>query len=244
MAIELPGGLAWVVDLLGVPWPQVNEDKVREYAGHVRNFATNIDHTHAAATATLREMAQHYQAQSYNQLVARWSKMTKDHLHELVIACNASATALDVAADAIVAMKLAVITELGILAAEAVGGTIASIATLGAASVAEAAAIAATRKIVNRLIKEAEEEVIAILITKAMDPLQKQVEKTVKGLVFEGVKKALAGSEKGAVGDVGQGFRVDPVQLLLVAEKLKAHADSVRGHAKSFSTATAAVSFA
>ncbi|MFG2919032.1 hypothetical protein ACGF0D_39910 [Kitasatospora sp. NPDC048298] len=244
MAIELPGGLAWVVDLLGVPWPQVNEDKVREYAGHVRSFATNIDHTHAAATATLREMAQHYQAQSYKQLAERWSKMTQDHLHELVSACNASATGLDVAADAIVAMKLAVITELGILAAEAVGGTIASVATLGVASVAEAAAIAATRKIVNRLIKEAEDEVIAVLITKAMEPLQKQVEKAVKGLVFEGVKKALAGAGPGAAGDVGQGFRVDPVQLLLAADKLKQHADAVRGHAKTFTTATSAVSFA
>ncbi|MFF2618310.1 hypothetical protein [Kitasatospora sp. NPDC058046] len=243
MAIELPGGLVWVVDLLGVPWPQVNEDKVREYAGHVRGFATNIDHTHAAATATLREMAQHYQAQSYNQLVARWSKMTQDHLHELVAVCNASATALDVAADAIVAMKGAVIVELGVLAAEAVGGTIASVATLGVASVAEAAAIAATRKIVNQLIKEAEEEVVAVLITKAMDPLQKQVEKAVKGLVFEGVKKALAGAGPGAAGNVGTGFRVDPAKLLATAEKLKKHADDVRGHARTFTTATAAVSF-
>ncbi|MET9177212.1 hypothetical protein ABZX88_03170 [Kitasatospora aureofaciens] len=244
MAIELPGELVWVMDLLGLPWPKVNEDKVREFAGHVRKFASNIDHTHAEATATLQEMAHHYQAKSYEQMVARWSKMTNDHLHEVVAVCNASATALDAGADAIVAMKLAVIAELGVLAAEAVGGAIATVATLGLASALDAVAVAATRRVVSTAIKAAEEEIIALLITKATEPLQQEVEKAVKGMVFAGVKKALAGVDGDLVADTGEGFAINPLELLALADKMTGHGEAVRGHAKDFTTATAAVSFA
>ncbi|MFF4813743.1 hypothetical protein ACFY2K_04090 [Kitasatospora sp. NPDC001309] len=243
MAIELPGELVWVMDLLGLPWPSVNEDKVREFAGHVRKFASNVDHTHAAATATLQDMAQHYQAKSYEHMVARWSKMTQGHLHELVAVCNGSATALDVAADAVVAMKLAVIAELGVLAAEAVAGAVAAVATFGLATAVDAAVVAATRRAVSKMIKEAEEQIIAILITKATEPLQKEVEKAVKGLVFAGVKRALAGVDGDLVSDTGEGFSINPLELMALADKMTGHGDAVRGHAKDFTAATAAVSF-
>ncbi|MGW6917977.1 WXG100-like domain-containing protein [Kitasatospora sp. NPDC054939] len=241
MAIQLPGELVWVMDLLGLPWPDVDEDKVREYAGHVKSFAGNIDRTHAAATATLRQMAQAYQADSYNKLAARWTKMSNEHMTEIVTALNASAIALDAAADAIVATKLAVIAQLGILAAELVAGTIATIATAGAAAAAEAALVAATRKIVSRAIKEAQEMIIGVLIAKAVEPLQETVEKAVKGLVFEGVKRATGGAV--TAGPAGTGFSINPQQLALLADRLKAHADEVRGHAKAFTTATGTVSF-
>ncbi|GAA0667168.1 hypothetical protein GCM10010193_18450 [Kitasatospora atroaurantiaca] len=138
MAIELPSELIWVMDLLGLNWPQVNEDKVREFADHVRKFATNIDSTHETATATIRQMAEHYQADSYQQLVERWTKMSNDHMSEIVQICGTVATLLDVAADAIVAAKLAVITELGIMAAEFIAAQAAAVATLGVAEAAEA----------------------------------------------------------------------------------------------------------
>ncbi|MFD0329206.1 hypothetical protein ACFQZC_16050 [Streptacidiphilus monticola] len=72
MAIELPGELVWVINLIGVNWPQVNEDKVREFAGHVREFGRSVDATHQAAGETIRQLGEHYQADSYEQLVAAW----------------------------------------------------------------------------------------------------------------------------------------------------------------------------
>ena len=93
------------------------EDQVRVFAQHVRAFAENIDGTHQAASSTVGQMSAAYQGSSYEQLVASWARMSSDHMRELVDACHTVATAVDVAADAIVAAKLAALGELAALAA-------------------------------------------------------------------------------------------------------------------------------
>lgn len=98
MSVELPGEVAWFLNLIGVPWPNVDEDQVRVFAQHVRTFAENIDGTHQAASSTIRQMSAAYQGSSYEQLVASWARMSNDHMRELVDACHTVATALDVAA--------------------------------------------------------------------------------------------------------------------------------------------------
>jgi outer membrane murein-binding lipoprotein Lpp len=52
MAIELPGEVVSFLQFIGVNWPNVNEDKVREFASHVRDFASKVDGTHQDSTAT------------------------------------------------------------------------------------------------------------------------------------------------------------------------------------------------
>ncbi|MEV0094290.1 hypothetical protein [Streptomyces sp. NPDC050738] len=42
MAIELPGEVVSFLQFIGVNWPTVNEDKVREFASHVREFGTKL----------------------------------------------------------------------------------------------------------------------------------------------------------------------------------------------------------
>jgi len=56
MSIELPSEVVWFLNLIGVNWPAVNEDAVREYAAHVRTFASNVQDTHRTATATITQM--------------------------------------------------------------------------------------------------------------------------------------------------------------------------------------------
>ena len=111
MSIELPGEVAWLLNVIGVNWPAIDEDQVRVFAGHVRDFAGNIDATHQAASSTIRQMGSAYSGSSYEQLVATWARMSNDHMRELVDACHTVATAVDVAADAIVAAKVAAIGE-------------------------------------------------------------------------------------------------------------------------------------
>src|SRR2546421_8753996 len=118
VAIELPDGLVWVMDLLGLNWPQVNEDKVREFAGHVREFAANLEKSHGAASDSIKAMGEHYQAASYDQLVEKWSQMSSSHMTELVDVCNTAASVLDIAAVAIVGAKMAVIAGIIVMAAE------------------------------------------------------------------------------------------------------------------------------
>ncbi|MFB7666200.1 hypothetical protein ACFC1R_19965 [Kitasatospora sp. NPDC056138] len=240
MAIELPGELVWVMDLLGLNWPEVNEDSVRGYAGHVRDFATNIDRTHQEASATIQQMGEHYQAASYEQLVERWARMSSDHMDELVQVCNAAAVALEIAADVIIGAKVAVITELGIMAAEFVAAQAAAVVTLGAAEAAEALLVEATKRVVNALLQKLEDEVIGILVEKAVTPVEEAMERALGGMVFRAAEGGLGAPSGGGGGD---GFRIHPGELVRHAARLGDHAEEVAAHAGRFVSLSSGVSF-
>lgn len=53
VAIELPGEVAQLLNFIGIPSININEDRVREFAGHVRDFGSNISDAHQDATSTL-----------------------------------------------------------------------------------------------------------------------------------------------------------------------------------------------
>lgn len=240
MAIELPGELVWVMNLLGLNWPQANEDKVREFGGHIRDFGRNLDGVHQSVTDTVQQIGQHYQADSYEQLLANWSRMSNDHMRELVEVCEIAAVAMEVAADGIIAAKLSVITELGIMAAEFVADQAAAVVTLGAAEAAEVLLVEATKKIVNALLKQLEQQLISQLMDATLGPLEAAVERAISGLVFKGVEAALSGSSGGGA---GSGYMIHPEELMGHSATLAGHAETLSGHAETFLSATEGFSF-
>jgi hypothetical protein len=159
----------------------------------------------------------------------------------MVEVCGAVAVALEVAADAVVAAKTAVLVELGVLAAEFVADQAAAVLTFGAAEAAEVVLIEATKRVVNGILQELEGRLVADLTAKAVAPLETVVERALRGLVFEGVQTALQGASGG---DSGAYFQVHPEGMQRMAAKLHAHADDVAGHADVMARATAGVSFA
>lgn len=106
MAVELPGGVVSFLSVIGINRPTVNEDKVREFASHVREFAQNVESAHQDSTATVHRLGEAYEGASYEALLAKWAALADSHLNELVQACHVVADALDIAADVIVGMKV------------------------------------------------------------------------------------------------------------------------------------------
>src|SRR5258708_36624899 len=106
MAIELPGEVAQFLQFIGINWPQINEDKVREFGQHVRQFGDNLQESHQQAHSTVQQLGQAYQGAGYEALLAKWPGTSTQHLTELVEACHVVADALEVAADVIVGLKL------------------------------------------------------------------------------------------------------------------------------------------
>jgi uncharacterized protein YukE len=243
VSIELPSEVVWFLNLIGVNWPNVDEDQVRAFAGHVRDFANSVDGTHQAASSTIQQMGSAYQGASYEQLVETWARMSNDHMKELVEACHVVATALDVAADAIVAAKVAAIAELAALAASFIADQAAAIATFGAAEAAEALIVEAGKKLINALIQQLEQQIIGEVIQAAVSPLEQAVERALGGLVFKGLESALGVPGGGAGGAVGQSFGIMPDELLGHATALQGHADEVAGHASTFAANVSNLSF-
>ncbi|WP_043267529.1 WXG100 family type VII secretion target [Streptomyces sp. CT34] len=242
MAIELPDEVVSFLEFIGVNWPNVNEDKVREFASHVRDFAQKLEETHKDSTSTVHQLAEVYQGASYEALLAKWGQLSNSHMTELVNACHTVATALDVAADTIVAMKVEAIGELIVLAITFVADQAAAAVTLGIAEAAEALVIAAGKKLVNFLEQQLEQYIIGQVIEAAIDPLVEVVGKAVSGMVFQAAESALGVSGRGG-GGAGASFSIHPEELHKRAEVLRGHAQTVASHAAEFESKAAGVSF-
>lgn len=241
MAIELPGEVVSFLQFIGVNWPQVNEDKVREFAGHVREFAGKLEETHQDSTATVNKLADVYQGASYEALLAKWAQLSNGHMTELLEACHVTATALDVAADVIVAMKVETIAELAVLAATFVADQAAAVATLGLAEAAEVLVVEAAEKAVDFLVQQLEQYIIGQVIEAAVDPLVEVVGRAASGLMFRTAESALGVSADGP--SAGTGFEMHPELLHQRAELFHGHAETVAGHAEMFRVKAAGMSF-
>ncbi|MCZ1007671.1 WXG100 family type VII secretion target [Streptomyces lydicus] len=244
MAIELPGQVVSFLQFIGVNWPDINEDKVREFGSHVRDFAQKVDDTHKECTSTVKQLEDVYQGVSYEALLAKWGQMSDGHMAELVNACHVVADALDVSADTIEAMKLEAIAELTVLAITFVADQAAAVATLGIAEAAEALVIEAAEKLMDYLVQQLEQYIIGQVIEAAIDPLVETVSRAVGGLVFQAAQSALGVSAGGGgEGRAGESFSIHPEALHARAEKLHGHARTVASHAAEFGTKAAGASF-
>lgn len=244
MAIELPNEVVQLLNFIGINFPQVNEDSVRDFARHVRNFATSVDSTHQAATATVQQMNSAYSGSSYEALVAKWAKMSDGHMTDLINACHIVADALDAAADVIVGMKVEAIGELVVLAASFVADQAAAVATFGLAEAALAAIEEAGTKICKLLEQQLEQYVIGKVIAAAIQPLEDVVHKAVDGLAFKVTSAVVGiGGDENGRGAVGQGLRMIPEELAAHGQTMQGHADQVAGHAATLVNNLSGVSF-
>ncbi len=237
VSIELPGPVVDFLSVIGINWPNVDEDKVREFAGHVRDFASNLDSAHQSATSTIHQMQESYQGSSYEQLVAAWSQMSSSHMQDLQDGAKVVAEALDIAADAIVGLKTAAIAELIVMAATFVADQAAAVLTFGIAEAAEAAIIAAGRKVVDFLEQEIIGQIMGQVIGAAVVPLEGLVEKAVNGLTYAAVGTLTGGA-------VGEKFMLDAAGLQQHVTALQQHSDTVAEHAATFSSNVSSLSFA
>lgn len=239
VAIELPTQVANFLQFIGINWPQVNEDKVRQFAGHVRDFAHNIESAHGDATATLKQMGADYQGQSYEMLVSKWAALSQQHMTVLTDACGVLATALDVAAGVIVGMKGEAIGELIAMAAAFFADQAAAVATLGLAEAAIPLIEAGAKRLVDYLTQQLVQYITGQVIDAALTPLLGLVEKAVSGMTYSALEDML-----GAGGSAGAGFSINPNAVATHAATVRGHADTVAGHAQNFANQVSGMSFA
>ncbi len=179
------------MDLMGLNWPDVDEDELREWAGHVREFGQGMSETHDDTDILVKNLGGAYEGASYDALLARWGEASTEHMTVLIDCCGVLATSLEIAADAVVVAKMAVIAQLVAMAAEMAAAAAAAVATLGAAAAAEAAIVEAGKRIVNAILQEIEDAIVGQLVSVAIEPFQAAIERAVSGLVFHGVEAAL-----------------------------------------------------
>lgn len=227
MAIDdLPGPVVNLLNVIGVPWPYINEDTVSQFATLTRQFGQAVQTTHQDAGQAIAGIAQAHQGASTEVMSSRWATMSNQHVTELVDGCTVLADALDVAAGYIVAQKAEAIGTLIGMAIAFVADQAAAVATLGFSEAALPLIIDGAEQVVKSLVMDLEQYVIGQVVEAAAKPLFAKIESALTGLDW---------SQPGGTGtSTPTGFMLDAATARTHTAALRTHADTMRGHAQTF----------
>jgi hypothetical protein len=199
MGVVLPSELAWVLNLIGVTWPNIDEDQLRDTANQMRQLAGELDSNNGDAKSEIEQMLGVNKAQSLDNFNALWQKVANGHLPQLGEGLKLLGTGLDISAVVIEGMKVAAIVQLGILAA--------AIETFGASEALAAAQTAFTEQIVKQALKQAVQAVEQQLMQIVEGPIFAALDSAAGNLAGQLLGDALgthSGVDLGSVADAGQ----------------------------------------
>jgi len=164
---KLPDELVEVLDLVGVQWPNIDEDEVRDSAKDYRNLAEGLrDVITDGNKACSHIVAGRSKGKTVDAIDRRWGKLTTKDLATFIKALDDLAEALDDCAGFIEGCKIACIAELSATAATATAGVIGMFFTAGLSGLLSAAAIAACRIALHEAIDYAVDQITSIVTDK------------------------------------------------------------------------------
>ncbi|MFC5253512.1 RHS repeat-associated core domain-containing protein [Streptomyces nigrescens] len=186
MGVVLPGWADELLDLIGVSWPNVDEDDYREMANAMREFADDIDEganeAHSAIQGLVGSAGGSLAVEALN---AHWGKINGKHLKGLADCGRMAGTAMDGVAVLIEGAKIGALVQLGILAAEVIAAQVAAPFTLGLSELGALGATQATRLILKRLFKEVCQQVAEQVVSIALTPVEEALGAMVGDLVVQ-----------------------------------------------------------
>jgi hypothetical protein len=223
------------LNVLGIPWPYLNEDEIRSFASMVRQFGQAVEQTHRDASQAISFVSQSYQGSSTRVLQSGWAHLSSQHVDEIVAGCGILADALEVGADWVVAQKVEAVIELGVMAATFVADQAAAVATFGLAEAAVPLIIEAGKKLLETLKQQIIQYITSEIIETAAKPLFAKIEQALSGLDWS---HAPAGD-----GGLGSGFSLDADLAVQHIDTLRRHGETMRGHALTLRSGLAGLSF-
>lgn len=171
MGMTIPAELDYVLDLLGYEWPNVDEDAVRDAAHLVRGLESDLRDTLDRLESRMLELQDGAKSKSVNALVQAYADNRTSNMDQLLDALPEVATGIEIIADAVVALKVKVIAELTITAAQIAAAAATAVVTAGASLAANAAIIAARKKALDIATDLAMDELLGQVLSMVVEPL-------------------------------------------------------------------------
>ncbi|MCF6471090.1 hypothetical protein FAF44_22200 [Nonomuraea sp. MG754425] len=156
MGLTLSPELNGFVSLLGVPWPNIDEDEIRLDADAWRIVQAGAEPASAEADTDVRGTRDVYSGDSATELAGHWNQVggNEGHLTQTALASKVAPMALDGAAGVVSAVKLAV----GMQAAAGLTAVAQTLAFGGALGVTAATArMYLTRHAMGKVLREGSE---------------------------------------------------------------------------------------
>lgn len=210
MGIVLPSALAWVLNLIGINWPNVDEDQLKNAASELRTISSELTSNTGDAQAQIEQMLGANSSQSLQLFQALWNKVAKGHLPQLGEGMNLLADGLDVSAVVVIGLKVAAIAQLAMLAAEIIADQAAAPFTFGASEAAIPAETEVTSQIVKQILDNAVNQIEQQLLNVVEGPIFSALDSAAQEMAGQLLGDALgthSGVDLGAVGSAaGSGF--------------------------------------
>ena len=232
---DLPGPVVNLLNVLGIPWPYIDESAVSEFADLTRRFGRAVETTHQDGTKAVSGVAAAYSSASSERMKDGWTRLTARHVTEIQDGCEVLAAALDAAASYIVLQKGEAVAELIGMAAAFVGAQAAAVETVGISEAAVPLIIKGAEKIVASLVADLQQFILARVVEAGLTPLMGKVEDALAGLDW---------SQPGAdTASRGSGLELDAPGALAHAQALDQYSEEMRGHAQVFAAGIRKLAF-
>ncbi len=210
------------LNVAGIPYPDVDVDQVRALSRDVHDFATDIRESFDAATNTLGDMGSAMSGNSYQAILVVWSHRG-EMMAELDSALEFTATALDIAADVIEAIQIAVLIELAALAASFVAGMFTPAGPATGPMIA-----AAARWLLKKTAETIMWYVVNEVTAKALEPLLDKLDQLIRDILLP--PDFTLPSSPG----VDTKYYLDPDAAMRYVKDLEDHADKMASHGEKF----------
>ncbi|MFJ6216435.1 hypothetical protein ACIQGZ_24365 [Streptomyces sp. NPDC092296] len=204
MAVMLPSELDEILELIGIVWPNVDEDELRAIANEYRTFAAELDDIRTFsdnATGYLRSVTTGKAIDAFGR---HWDDRQSKGMEHLGEVARTYAGLLDIAAGLIEAGKLSVIAQLWALFAEVMAAQAAAPLTFGLSEAGALAATQVTRVAVREILEQLAKSLAQTLLSIVEDAALAAVQKIILQLVEQGLEN-YTGVRDGY--DVGEAVR-------------------------------------
>lgn len=172
MGMMLPNELIWVMDKLGLEWPDIDEDEVRKAAQLVRTYRDDMETLVQAADRRINgDIAASMRGNIGTGHVAAWNRNRSENVQQLLDILGPASTGIDIAADIVLALKIKVIVEVTLTLAQLIPLLAAGPFGAGGAALL----ILARKKLFSMAMEATLEQVINQVLPLALDPLAEQV---------------------------------------------------------------------
>lgn len=216
VGMMLPNELIWVMDKMGLEWPDIDEDEVRKAAVLVRGYRDDMETLVQTADRRINgDLAAAMRGQTGAAHVAGWNRSRSENVQQLLDLLGPAAVGIDVAADIVLALKIKVIADVTVTLIQLV-----PLLTAGPFGAGGAALLILARKKLFSMAMEATlEKVVDEVLPLALDPLAEKVPGLVMALLDAPVVED-------TIGDADE-FYADLTALEEAAEEMDAHAADV-----------------
>lgn len=218
MSIHIPSEVVLFLNVCGIPYPDIDVDQVRELSQDVREFATDVRDSFDAATNTLGDMGSAMSGNSYQTILVMWA-YRQEKMADLDSAFDVAATALDIAADVIEAIQIAVLIELAALAASFVAGMFTPAGAVTGPMIA-----AAARWLLKKVAETIMWYILAEVTAKALEPMVEKFDQLLRDSLLppDFTLPASPGNESK--------YHLDPEAVDGYVRDLEKHADEMASH--------------